>query len=257
MESPVKVVITQPGRREGAGALDFERMRILLSPSRGRIDVGSVVVLPELIGNELDSESYVRQVRALAIGLRSWVVGGSHFDTSGPQSLNCGVVMDPRGNIAARYAKANPYGDEREYSIASGDGPACFIADGVRCVAMICADFWHPSSFPDEPVDLILVPAFSATQRPGPAMARARWRHAMIARAYEHSAYVAVSDWAYPTSFRNLKSSGAAAFAQPNPNGPHQLCRSLGQRRKQAFALDLDSLCDLRENKAHRGFNPF
>jgi predicted amidohydrolase len=231
-------------------------MHVLLSPSSGRIDAGSIVVLPELIGNELDSESYMRQVRALAIGLRSWVVGGSHFDTSGPQSLNCGVVVDPRGDIAARYAKANPYGDEREYSIASGHGPACFVANGVRCVAMICADFWHPSSFPNGPVDLILVPAFSATQRPDPAMARARWRHAMIARAYEHSAYVAVSDWAHPTSFRGLNSSGVAAFAQPNPTDPRQLCHSLGRRRTQAFALDLHSLCDLRENKVHRGFNP-
>jgi predicted amidohydrolase len=103
--------------------------------------------------------------------LRAWVVGGAHFDTNGPHPLNCGVVVDPQGDIAARYTKAHPYGVEREYSIASGDGPACFVADGVRCVAMICADFWHPSCFPDEPVDLILFPAFSATQRADPAMA--------------------------------------------------------------------------------------
>ena len=45
-----------------------------------------------------------------------------------------------------------------------------------------------------------------------------------------------------------------AAFAQPNPNDPRDLCHSLGRRRTQAFALDLSTLCDLRENKEYRGF---
>lgn len=250
----MKVVITQPGRRDGSGASDLKRAHILLSTS---VDAGSIVLLPELIGNQLNPESYVREIQTLAIGLRSWVVGGSHFDSSGPKSLNCGVVASPSGDIIARYAKANPYGSEREYSIAPGHGPASFVADGVRCAVMICADFWHPVSFPAEPVDLILVPAFSATQRPDPAMSRARWRHAMVARAYEHSAYVAVSDWAHPTSFSGLKSSGVAAFAQPNPDSPRQLCHSLGRRRMQTFALDADTLRDLRENKKQRGFGQF
>jgi hypothetical protein len=51
-------------------------MRILLSPSSAGIDVGSIVVLPELIGNDLDPGNYMREVRALAMELRAWVVGG-------------------------------------------------------------------------------------------------------------------------------------------------------------------------------------
>lgn len=75
-------------------------MRILLSPSSAGIDVGSIVVLPELIGNDLDPGNYMREVRALAMELRAWVVGGAHFDTNGPHPLNCGVVVDPQGDIA-------------------------------------------------------------------------------------------------------------------------------------------------------------
>lgn len=78
----------------------------------------------------------------------------------------------------------------------------------------------------------------------------------MIARSYEHAAYVAVSDWAHPTPYRDLTSSGVAAWARPNPNDPGALITKLGRRRVEAFELDMDELRDLRENRESRGFNP-
>jgi predicted amidohydrolase len=122
---------------------------------------------------------------------------------------------------------------------------------------MICADFWHADAFHgagDAP-DLILVPAFSASQRAEPHMARARWRHAMVARAYEFAAFVAVSDWAHPTPFGASVASGAAGLAHPNPARAQDLHRGLGRRRVAAFELDLEAARDLRANRQARGFD--
>jgi predicted amidohydrolase len=111
--------------------------------------------------------------------------------------------------------KLNPYGDERSRTVRPGPGPASFQIGELSCLVMICADLWHASAFvAASPLpDLILVPAFSASQRPDPHMARARWRHAMIAKAYEFAAFVAVSDWAHPVRFETGTSSDVASGA--------------------------------------------
>lgn len=67
---------------------------------------------------------------------------------------------------------------------AQGVEVAVFEIDGLRCMAVICADFWYASSFctaaPDP--DIVLLPSFSFSQRPIPSMTKARWRHVAIAR---------------------------------------------------------------------------
>jgi predicted amidohydrolase len=252
----MRIVVTQFGSRRGRGVADFKAARRLLAARQSRLQAGDLVLLPELIGNELDHDNYLSEVLSLARDLKIWVVGGSYFNADGERLVNTGLVADPQGMVVARYGKSNPYGSEHRHQVVPGSGPAAFTLNGARCLVMICADFWHASAFPADQFDLILVPAFSASQRPDPAMARARWRHAMIARAYEHAAYVAVSDWEYPTPFHNLKSSGVAAWARPNPDDPRALFTKLGRRRIQEFELDMGALRDLRENRESRGFNP-
>jgi predicted amidohydrolase len=218
---------------------------------------GDIVLLPELIGGEADAQAYQAEVQALASDLGAWVVGGSHFARGKGEWTNRGIVADPNGRTVAHYGKLNPYGDERSRSIRAGPGPASFQIGDLSCLVMICADFWHANAFAAaSPLpDLILVPAFSSSQRPHPHMARARWRHAMVARAYEFAAFVAVSDWAHPVRFENGVSSGVAGLAHPNPSCPADLHRALGRRRGAAFDLDMDAVRELRANREGRGFD--
>lgn len=253
----MRIVLTQPGRRRPGGASNVDDVRGLLDRSATQIGRGDLLLLPELIGGEADDARYEDEVRALAAQLGAWVVGGSHFRRHGAQWTNSGIVADPSGRLVVHYGKLNPYGEERARAPEPGRGPAAFDVGGVSCLVMICADFWHATAFDSAGTlpDLILVPAFSASQRPDPGMARARWRHAMVARAYEFAAFVAVSDWAHPVRYEAGTSSGVAGFAHPNPSGPDLLHQALGRRRVAAFELDMDAVRQLRANRESRGFD--
>jgi predicted amidohydrolase len=253
----MRVVLTQPSERAADGRSHIGDVGRRLAGPRGGVAAGDIVLLPELVGGDGEHASYVAEIQALARGLSAWVVGGSHLRLEGGQKTNCGVVADPEGRIIARYGKRNPYGDERAGDVRPGAGPAAFEAAGLRCLAVICADFWHTPVFgaaADLP-ELILVPALSASQRPEPHMARARWRHATVARAYEFAAFVAVSDWAHPVRYEAGVSSGVAGLAHPNPSRPALLHRSLGRRSVRGFDLDLEALRDLRRDRERRGFD--
>jgi predicted amidohydrolase len=253
----MRVVLVQPARRPSDGGSAIAETGRLIAASDARLGGDVVVLLPELVGGESDTHVYAGEVRALARSLGAWVVGGSHFRSGQPDRINAGVVSNPAGEIVASYEKQRPYAEEARGRTRAGQGPASFEVDGVACRVMICADFWHAEAFEaSPPPELILVPAFSISQRSEPQMARARWRHAMIARAYERAAYVAVSDWAHPVAFGENRSSGVAALADPNPGTPDGLCRSLGRRRVASFELDLEAVRDLRANRQARGFVP-
>lgn len=252
----MRIVLTQLSRHTSDVASNFEALGRLAARS-AELRPGDLLLLPELVGGDAGRAAYEAQVQALAARLGVWVVGGSHFARAGEEVTNSGVVADPVGQIAARYGKLNPYGDERSRGTRPGPGPAALRIGELSCLVMICADFWHASAFHDAgpAPDLILVPAFSASQRPEPHMARARWRHAMVARAYEFAAFVAVSDWAHPTPFGAGVSSGVAGLAHPNPEYARELHRGLGRRRMAGFELDLAPIRDLRANRQARGFD--
>jgi predicted amidohydrolase len=252
----MRVVLVQPGRRSADGSSQIAEMGRLIEASGEGLGAEDVVVLPELIGGESDAADYVAEVRTLASRLGAWVVGGSHYRRSGGHRINAGAVSSPLGEIAAVYEKRHPYGGEAGGATRPGQGPASFRVGDVTCLAMICADFWHAGAFAGTPsAELILVPAFSTSQRPEPRMARARWRHAMVARAYELAAFVAVSDWAHPVAFGAERSSGVAGLAHPNPATSAELLRPLGRRRVRSFALDLQAVHDFRANRRARGFD--
>lgn len=253
----MRIIVTQPGRRRFDGASDIANVGRLLGRTAVEVQTDDVVLLPELVGGEANADTYEAEVQRLASDLGAWVVGGSHFVHDGDEWTNRGIVADPAGRTVTHYGKLNPYGDERSRAVRSRSGPASFQIGELSCLVMICADFWHASSFAAaSPLpDLILVPAFSSSQRPTPHMARARWRHAMIAKAYEFAAFVAVSDWAHPVRFETGTSSGVAALAHPNPSSPAELHNSLGRRRAAAFELDVAAVQELRANREDRGFD--
>jgi predicted amidohydrolase len=252
----MQVVVTQLGLRPADGMSAIPSAARLLQRFQGRLDANDVILLPELVGGETPTDAYEAEVRDLASRLGAWVVGGSHFAREAAGVANIGIVADPAGQIAGRFGKLNPYGDERAQVTSSGPGPLVLRMGGLSCLVMICADFWHAEAYPPDAAgpDVILVPAFSASERPTPHMARARWRHAAAARAYEHAAFVAVSDWAHPVPFGAASSSGVAGFAHPNPKAPGDLYRALGRRRAAVYPVAFEAVDDLRTDRRRRGF---
>ncbi|WP_179154981.1 carbon-nitrogen hydrolase family protein [Microbispora sp. GKU 823] len=251
----MRVVVTQPAEWHSDGDRNFDA--VLRDAERSRIRFGpdDVVVLPELAGAELGDRRYRRRVEGLARSLGSWVVGGSHHCASGSGTVNRGAVADPGGSVVADYEKLNPYGDERAAGVLGGSRPRAVEVGGHRLLVLLCADFWYFDSLAAESgPDLVIVPAFSVTQRPSPAIARSLWRHMAVSRAYEVTAFVAISDWAHPSAYRGRTGCGVAGFADPNPATSRGLFRGLGNRRLAAFEPDFAALTDLRDNRRNRNF---
>jgi predicted amidohydrolase len=253
----LRLVLTQPAIQFSEHQSRIRDMARLLERSRQVLASQDVLVLPELIGGEIGHDEYLSDVRWLSHVTHAWVVGGSHHSKNGNRVINCGVVVDPSGQEVASYEKAHPYGREIDGGVLAGHGGALFEVNGLRCMVIICADFWYASSFHvGEPgPDVIIVPAFSFSQRPTPQMARARWRHAAIARAYEFAAFIGVSDWAHPVDYHGEASSGVAGLAHPNPSKIGELYRELGRHRVRTFDLDVEAQRDLRRNRVRRGFD--
>lgn len=248
------MVLIQPDGRACGGRSQVAQLGKALRLQQ-QVRCGDVLLLPELVGG--DNDCYELEVRALAKALKAWVVGGSHRKKSGRGMINAGLVVDPSGQSVVWYEKANPYGNEIARGTVSGTGPATFEVGGVRCLVAICADFWHRETLqvPGRRPEIILVPALSVTRRPRPELARARWRHLAITRAYEFASYVAISDWAYSAAAHGCASSGVAGLAHPNPNQAALLFRAVGARAVRAFELDLASLEELRSDQTGRGFD--
>jgi predicted amidohydrolase len=251
----MRVVLTQPNVRMKDGS-DFAYVTALLRGRRFRGKADDVIVLPELIGEGSSTPEYLEAVSALAIGFGCHVVGGSHFADVDGRVFNQGVVVDPAGAVVTQYEKANPYGLERSFSAAAGEAGARFRIGEVECFVLVCADFWHADAYrhQDVPPEIIFVPAFSVSRKSTPDLARARWRHAMIARAFEQAAYIAVSDWAYPVGKEIRPSSGVAGLAHPDPARTSDLLRSLGRSEVRVFNIDPEAGRLLRADQKSRGF---
>lgn len=251
----MRVVLTQPNVRKLDGT-DIGRISRSLRRRAFKGAPGDVILLPELVGEGYTTGDYRAAISGMAREFGCHVIGGSQFDQSGSLALNGGVVVDPAGDTIAHYQKANPYGRERDISQAGDRAGASFRIGGVACFVSVCADFWHVETYRhlETPPEVIFVPALSVSRKSSPDMARARWRHAMIARAFEQAAYIAVSDWAYPVSGGDHPSSGVAGLAHPDPETTALLLRSLGRNQVGIFDIDLEAGRLLRADQKSRGF---
>ena len=252
----MRVVVTQPAEWHADGNRNFDAVLRDAERARVRFSPGDVMVLPELAGATLSDRRYRRRVEELARSLGSWVVGGSHHCTSSSGAVNRGVVADPAGSIVTEFEKLNPYGDEPVAGVRGGARPGSLDVGGRQLLILLCADFWYFESLTSISVqpDVVIVPAFSVTQRPAPGIARSLWRHMAVSRAYEVTAFVAISDWAHPSAYRGRTGCGVAGFAHPNPTTTRGLFRSLGNRSIAAFEPDFGALADLREDRRRRSF---
>jgi len=250
------IILVQPTRWHEDGLRNFAQIRAELGRSELGSTATSLIVLPELVGSELERHAYEESASDLALLFDAWVIAGSHHVRRGGSVFNSGVAVDPRGAVVANYEKANPYGVEVDSGVDPGSGSTSFEIDGRRVLVMLCADFWFADSFDGAgQMDMIVVPAFSITQRRSPDSARALWAHMAVARAYEHMAFVAVSDWAASSSYREHRGSGAAGLADPNPAEPHgSYYSAVGPQSVADFPITFDLLDDLRVNRSARGF---
>ena len=250
--SSLTVVLTQPKTRSGNLIADVSA----LFEHAKNVPKCDVLVLPELIGNDSDQSTYEQTIRSLAREHHCHVVGGTCYLPGKDGVVNSGIVVDPRGELVCRYEKIRPYGSENHTGVLGGTEVGSFELGGRTFSVLVCSDLWfseNVASLADKP-DVFLIPSFSITQRGEPAKARRLWEHMLVSRAYEHSAYVGVCDWAHPCEFEGLPAAGVSGFADPRPNGESFFEGNL-ERTFHKYELDFDRLDSFRENRANRGFS--
>ena len=75
-----------------------------------------------------------------------WLVPGSIYERVGDQVFNTCPVIDPTGEVVARYRKIYPFAPY-ERGVASGDTPVVFDIPQVgRLGLSICYDMWFPET---------------------------------------------------------------------------------------------------------------
>ena len=85
-----------------------------------------------------------RVFQAVAAELGVWLVPGSMYERVEDRIYNTASVIDPRGQVIARYRKMFPF-QPYEPGISSGDKPVVFDIPGVgRFGLSICYDLWFP-----------------------------------------------------------------------------------------------------------------
>lgn len=244
-------------RRDGRANLG--RVREMVAADGVRLGDGDVLVLPELVGGELDADAYTAEVTALARGLGCHVVGGSHHDAGPGGVVNRGLVADGAGEIVAWYAKTHPYGAERDAGVVpGGDGTrGVFTVGGTRVGVLVCADLWYSdlvAAVAGGGVDVLAVPAFSVTQWATPRPARELWRHMAVARAYEFICCVAVADWPEGVRYGALAAAGVSGMARPLPAAPGRYFTPAAGG-VTVGEVDAARLGGLRANRIARGFH--
>lgn len=214
-----------------------------------------ILVLPELIGGRAYPAEYEGTICDLARRYHCYVVGGSCYVVRNSRLLNAGAVSDPTGYLVARYEKLRPYGSEAEAGVCAGSAIGHFVVEGRKISVLICSDLWFSQTLTslDSDPEVVIIPSFSITQRDDPRKPRELWKHMLIARAYEHAAYVGVCDWAHPCLFDGLPAAGVSGFANPRPDDD-SFYTANGDQPFRGYTLDFRRLTAYRQNRASRSF---
>ena len=250
----MRLLLTQLDADPSAGLDNLDHVERCLPTDVSHSDV---LLLPELFGGAVDSRSYEARLQRFAAEVGCHVVSGSHHAPTGDDLTNAGSIIDPSGDVVDRYGKRRPYGSEQHTVTADWEtGPGRLRIDGREVVVVVCADFWFSEFLHelDPEPDVMLVPAFSISQKPTPDHARSLWTHMTASRAYEFSAFIGVSDWAHPIAWDGLASSGVAGFADPNPTLDRAHFHPAAPTGITVVELDFERLDDLRQNRTARGF---
>jgi len=110
-----------------------------------------MVVLPELSTFGPSTELAVSMpgeiencFREAARKNKIWLIPGSIFERSGEKVYNTAPVIDPRGEVIARYRKHYPF-LPYEKGVSAGEDFVVFDVPGAgRIGLIICYDMWFP-----------------------------------------------------------------------------------------------------------------
>jgi len=87
-----------------------------------------------------------QRFRKIARETGKWLIPGSQFEARGDKIFNTSLVIDPQGEIVARYDKMFPF-LPYEKDIASGVDPVVFDVPGAGRIGIaICYDMWFPEA---------------------------------------------------------------------------------------------------------------
>ncbi len=137
-----------------------------------------------------------------AVELDMWVLGGSICELAGARVYNTSLLIDPRGEVVARYRKIHLYDVDlpgqrpiRESALFTpGDQLVTHDVEGMRLGLSICYDVRFPELYRGlmaAGATVLVVPA--AFQR---ATGEGHWEPLVRARAIEEQAYVlAAAQW--------------------------------------------------------------
>ncbi|MBI1909120.1 MAG: carbon-nitrogen hydrolase family protein [Deltaproteobacteria bacterium] len=215
----------------------------------------SFLVLPELFFRTEDRIGYERFIREIATMSGACVIGGSlHTDWHG-KKVNTGIVADPDGEIIGRYFKNNPYGPEVKQGIKGVPGLCQFSWRGWRGAVVICADAWDSRLLNrlQEPPDLLFIVAESVSEEHGPVAARSLWHSLAVARAFELTSVVAISDWGEGKTRDGDWTCGVGGMANPaDPTGVFHPIPP--EESSRLFTIDREGLKRHREARRSRSF---
>lgn len=130
---------------------NLDTLRAEIDLAMQRFPFLQMLVLPELAAFgpstefALDSpEAFEQAFQELSLRHGIWLIPGSVFYRQGGQIHNTAPVINPQGEVVARYRKFYPFAPfERE--VAHGDEFVVFEVPGVgRIGLMICFDMWYP-----------------------------------------------------------------------------------------------------------------
>lgn len=264
----MRLWLTQPQLDFSAADPSYERVLRLLDAESSAPEPDDILLLPEHCELSNSEQEYLERLARFAQRVGCNVVGGSQHrlaaapaaDGAALRAVNVGCVMSSRGQPLFEYDKLRPYADERNW-VTPGKRFGLGEISGVRCLILVCADFWFSDVFqrsPDLPA-LVLVPALSVSRKATPTYSRTLWQHLTVARAYEFGCYVGVSDWSANSSLPRLAPSGVAGFADPTAQSAEALFRAprgaeTGDPGLLVVDLQLEQLEHFRNDRRARGF---
>ena len=178
-----------------AGIQMYVGMQDNTAAIRSRLDVlmhlypwVQMVVLSELVANGPAPQSaqaaggaFESDCQEMARRHGLWLVAGSYFEKRDGALYNTTPVIDPSGEVVARYRKIFPFAPYEEASTAGSEVVVFDVPDVGRFGVAICYDMWFPellrqmtamgaevilnpvmANFIDRPADLSIVQASGA-----------------------------------------------------------------------------------------------
>jgi len=177
--------------------------------------------------------------RKLAREIGTWLIPGSIYQRIGDQVFNTALVINPEGEIAARYHKIHPW-TPYEKNVASGNAIGVFDIKGTGKFGIsICYDIWFPETtraIAWQGAEVLINPSLTNTIDRDVELSIAR------ASAATNQLYVFY-----------VNGAGRQGFGRSIVCGPGGEVMHLAGEGREVFALDLD--LDSAERVRERGWH--